>query len=432
MPYIFKLPDLGEGMTEGEIVKWYVAAGDSISEDDPLLELQNDKLSLDIPSPVSGAVSRILVPEGSSARVGEPLIEIASADADSVDAESAKAASTTPPPQVQVEHSGSSEVSKNEGQSVRQGALAMPSVRKRARELGISLEEVEPTGKHGHVTMEDLARVAGASKVSVAANAGEASAEQRQAQPYPTESGTPAPRYGEEPNEIREKMSITRRAIVKRMTLTAFSAPHVAIFDEVEVSRLVAHRERFKPFALERGVKLTYMAYIAKALLAVAKKIPVLNATLDEEQGEIIYKKYYNLGIAVETERGLYVPNIKDADKMSLYEIASEIARLAEAARAGTLSSQEMREGTITITNIGPAGGMWFTPLLNYPEVAIMGTGRIEKKAIVNAAGDIVVGQMLMLSLSFDHRLIDGATAQLAMNEFKKLVSDPEYLLMEG
>ncbi len=355
-------------------------------------------------------VRELLVPEGASARVGDALVAI-----DSLDADLAKAAESPSPPPIQVAHRGSPALMKEEEKNVRPGALAMPSVRKKARDLGISLEDVPASGKHGHVTMEDLARVAeAAAKVGKAASA----LVQTQA--------------GAEPQVVREKISITRRAIVKRMTLTAFSAPHVAIFDEVEVSRLVAHRERFKPFALERGVKLTYMAYVAKALLAVAKKFPILNATLDEAQDEIIYKKYYNLGIAVETERGLYVPNLKDADKMSLYEIASEIARLAEAARAGTLSSQEMREGTITITNIGPAGGMWFTPLLNYPEVAIMGTGRIEKKAIVNAAGDIVVGQMLMLSLSFDHRLIDGATAQLAMNEFKKLVSDPEYLLMEG
>lgn len=413
MAYLFKLPDLGEGMAEGEIVKWYVAAGDSIREDDPLLELQNDKLSLDIPSPVQGVVRELLVPEGATARVGDALIEIDSLGADL--AKAAESPSPPPIPPIQVAHRGSPALPKEEGKNVRPGALAMPSVRKKARDLGISLEDVPASGKHGHVTMEDLARVAeAAAKVGKAASA----LVQTQA--------------GSEPQVVREKISITRRAIVKRMTLTAFSAPHVAIFDEVEVSRLVAHRERFKPFALERGVKLTYMAYVAKALLTVAKKFPILNATLDEAQDEIIYKKYYNLGIAVETERGLYVPNIKDADKMSLYEIASEIDRLAGAARVGTLSTQEMREGTITITNIGPAGGMWFTPLLNYPEVAIMGTGRIEKKAIVNAAGDIVVGQMLMLSLSFDHRLIDGATAQLAMNEFKKLVSDPEYLLMEG
>ena len=179
-------------------------------------------------------------------------------------------------------------------------------------------------------------------------------------------------------------------------------------------------------------MKLTYLAYITKALVAVAKKYPVLNSMMDDKNDEIVYKHYYNVGIAVDTERGLYVPNVKNADKKSMYDIADEIAVKAQDAHSGELAGPDMRGGTITITNIGSAGGLWFTPIMNFPEVAILGIGRIEKKPFVNEDGEVAVGQMLALSMSFDHRVIDGATAQMAMNELKRLLGDPEALLMEG
>ncbi len=422
MSYTFKLPDVGEGMAEGEIVQWYVSAGESITKDDPLFELQNDKLAQDIPSPVSGTIARILVSEGSTARVGDALVEIAS---DESSTESEAQPRIEPALDVEEQQDDHDDAMPAPNNNVIAGrVLAMPSVRKRARELGIDITAVQATGKHGHVTMSDLEDGA-----IVPEKKEEAPLEIHEPR---RSSETPESRKPSESSETREKISITRRAIAQSMTRSAYSAPHVSLFDEVEVSRLVAHRERFKALAQERGVKLTYLAYVVKALVAMVKQFPVLNAEFDEEAGEIVYKNYYNVGIAVETERGLYVPNVKAADTLSLYSIAKEITRLAEEARAGILAGADMREGTITITNIGPTGGMWFTPMLNYPEVVIMGMGRIEKKPIVDDSGSITVGTMMMLSVSFDHRIIDGATAQQAMNTFKKLLADPELLMMEG
>ncbi len=215
------------------------------------------------------------------------------------------------------------------------------------------------------------------------------------------------------------------------MVTSKTKAPHVTIFDEVEVSRLMEHRARFKEVAAKQDIKLTYLAYIAKAVVAVVKKFPILNSSLDEATEEIVYKHFYNIGIAVDTDAGLYVPNVKNADSKGIFAIANEIAELATQANEGRLKGPDMRDGTVTISNIGSARGLWFTPVLNYPEVGIFGIGRIDKKPIVKEDGELGIGNMLALSLSFDHRLVDGMTAQLAVNELKRLLSDPELLLME-
>lgn len=486
MAFVFKLPDVGEGMAEGEIVQWYVSVGDTIQEDEPLLELQNDKLAQDIPSPVTGTVSKILVEVGTVASVGDPLIEIEeeggsdSATDEPADSDAKNGKSTddgTADEAVSQEKAAKEESdliwddktesakgekkpdAKESGQAIdssdsETGAagktyenntvagrvLAMPSVRQKARELGVDITKVNATGKHGHVILADLEK--GEAKPTLTGETGEAtpkskdedqaaakkddSAGKESSATKPTSSTTA---LGE---EEREKMSVTRRAISQAMTKSAYTAPHVAIFDEVEVSKLVDHRKRFKETAAEKGVKLTYLSYIVKALVATAKKYPALNAMIDEKKEELVFKKYYNIGIAVDTERGLYVPNIKNADTKSMYQVADEITEKAKAAHDGNLASADMRGGTITISNIGSAGGMWFTPIINFPEVAILGIGRIDKKAIVGQDGELTVGQMLSLSLSFDHRIIDGMTAQLAMNELKRLLADPEALLMEG
>ncbi len=457
MAFIFKLPDVGEGMAEGEIVQWYVNVGDTIQEDEPLLELQNDKLAQDIPSPVSGKVLKIMVEVGTVASVGDPLIEIddgasgtAAAETEAVLSEAgapAAAADTSAPTPASAPSSDAKPDNMVAGR-----VLAMPSVRQKARELGVDITKVSASGKHGHVTLADLSNTGTALAAEAATLTGETGAATPPAttadQAPVTAAGDKAPATAaaiSEPaaavqttsssalgEEVREKMSVTRRAISQAMTKSAYTAPHVAIFDEVEVSKLVEHRARFKQTALDKGVKLTYLAYIVKALVATVKKFPALNAMIDEKKEELVYKKYYNIGIAVDTERGLYVPNIKNADTKSMYEIAGEISEKAKAAHTGDLASADMRGGTVTISNIGSAGGMWFTPIINFPEVAILGVGRIDKKAIVDENGELAVGQMLSLSLSFDHRIIDGMTAQLAMNELKRLLGDPEALLMEG
>ena len=227
-------------------------------------------------------------------------------------------------------------------------------------------------------------------------------------------------------------MSPTRKAIAQAMVNSKVQAPHVTIFDEVNVTDLMKHRARFKEVALKQNISLTYLAYMTKAVTTVLRKYPTLNASVDSATNEIVYKHFYNIGIAVDTEKGLYVPVIKEADRKGILTIAKDISDLAAKAHEGTLSRDEMSNGSTSISNIGSAWGMWFTPIINFPEVAIFGMGRIEKKPVVLKDGTIGVGDVLHLSMSFDHRIIDGALAQNAMNELKQLLSDPELLLMEG
>jgi len=209
-----------------------------------------------------------------------------------------------------------------------------------------------------------------------------------------------------------------------------YTAPHVTLMDEVDVAKLVALRSKAKPLAEKKGVKLTYLPFIVKALVAAARQYPIVNATLDEEKQEIVYKHYFNIGIATDTDNGLIVPVVADADRKSVWMIASEIKDLAARGREGKLAPHELKGSTISITNIGSAGGMFFTPVINFPEVAILGTGRITEKPVVRD-GEIVIAPVMALSLSFDHRLIDGATAQNFLNTIKQLLADPELLVME-
>jgi len=201
--------------------------------------------------------------------------------------------------------------------------------------------------------------------------------------------------------------------------------------DEVDVTNLVALRKNFKEVAAAQGTKLTYLPFVVKALTAAAKKYPAINASIDDVNEEIVYKNYFNIGIAADTDNGLVVPVVKDADRKSIFSLADDINDLAGKAREGKLSGEEMKGGSITITNIGSAGGQWFTPVINHPEVAILGIGRIAEKAVVKN-GEIVAAPVLALSFSFDHRLIDGATAQNALNLVKRLLNDPQLLIMEG
>jgi pyruvate dehydrogenase E2 component (dihydrolipoamide acetyltransferase) len=209
------------------------------------------------------------------------------------------------------------------------------------------------------------------------------------------------------------------------------TAPHVTLMDEVDVTELVAHRKKFKQVAADRGIKLTYLPYVVKALTSALREYPIINTSLDDTTDEIVHKHYYNIGIAADTDKGLLVPVVKDADRKSIFNISGEINELATKARDGSLAPDEMKGASCTITNIGSAGGQWFTPVINHPEVAILGIGRIADKPVVRD-GEIVVAPVLALSLSFDHRMIDGATAQNALNHIKRLLNDPQLLVMEA
>ena len=309
--------------------------------------------------------------------------------------------------------------------------LAMPSVRQFAREKDVDITQVSPTGKGGRVTKADVESfISGGGKAAPEAETTTKAPEQA----APAEKAAPAKPFTSDMGDLetREKMTPTRKAIAKSMVNSKHTAPHVTLHDEVEVTKLWDQRKRFKPVALENGTKLTFLPYVVKALVATVKKFPVLNASIDDAAQEIVYKNYYNIGIATDTDHGLYVPNVKDADRKGLFAIADEINDKAALAHDNKLGAQDMRNGTITISNIGSVGGTWFTPVINYPEVAILGVGTIKQEPIVNDEGEIVVGRMMKLSLSFDHRIVDGATAQKAMNNIKRLLNDPELLLMEG
>ena len=434
----FKLPDIGEGIAEGEIVKIDVKVGDTIAEDDILFEVQNDKSVEEIPSPVSGTITAVLVSEGTVARVGDVIVEIAAEGVAPV-ASAAPAASPAPAapaastPAAPAQPTGVPAAS-NPGKLV----LAMPSVRQYAREKGVDITAVVPTGKGGRVTREDIDNFGGA---PVAAPAVEAAPAAQAAAPASAPAAPAAPVAKPEPakpfvgsaeREERVKLTPMRKAISKAMVNSKHTAPHVTLHDQVEVSKLWDHRKKFKDVAAAQGTKLTFLPYVVKALAVAMKKYPVLNASIDDATQEIVYKNYINIGIATDTDLGLFVPNIKDANTKSMFGIADEINALAAKAHEGKLTAADMGHGTITISNIGSVGGGWFTPVINYPEVAILGVGTIVREPVINENDEIVIGRNMKLSLSFDHRIVDGATAQKAMNELKRLLADPELLLMEA
>ncbi|HZG87203.1 dihydrolipoamide acetyltransferase family protein [Paenibacillus sp.] len=444
----YRMPELGEGLHEGEIVKWHVKPGDSIKEDDILMEVQNDKAVVEVPSPVTGVVKEVKVAEGTVAVVGDVLAVIDAegelpvsahggghGHAEAPAAPSAPAAAPAPVPSNPIAPAAAPAAAEavkpgtvpdggTRGNVVEPGAvLATPSVRKLAREKGVDLGQVKATGKHGRITKEDVLNfVPGAAPAQAAAPAAAEGAPAAAA-------AKPAAPTGDRVEE-RVPFKGIRKVIAQAMVKSVYTAPHVTIMDEVDVTALVKLRERAKPMAEKRGVKLTYLPFIVKALVAALREYPILNSTLDEANNEIVYKKYYNIGIATDTDNGLIVPVVFDADRKNIYNIAGEIRDLATRGREGKLGPNELRGSTISITNIGSAGGMFFTPVINFPEVAILGTGRITERPIVKN-GEIAIGQMMALSLSFDHRLIDGATAQNAMNHIKRLLEDPELLIME-
>mgnify|MGYP002729844387 FL=1 len=427
----FKLPDIGEGIAEGEIVKWFVKPGDTINEDDTLLEVQNYKSVEEIPSPVTGTVKNVIVPEGTVANVGDVLVEIDAPGHNSAPSTSAPSAEA---PKEKVETSGSASVV--EAADPNKRVLAMPSVRQFAREKDVDISQVTATGKGGRVTKEDIENfLAGApSSAPAKSEAPEAATPKEAAPAAESKPAEPAKPFKSNLGDLEERVAMTptRKAIAKAMVNSKHTAPHVTLHDEVEVSKLWDNRKRFKEVAAANGTKLTFLPYVVKALTATVKKYPVLNASIDDANQEIVYKHYYNIGIATDTDHGLYVPNVKDADRKGMFAIADEINEKAKLAHDGKLSAEDMRNGTITISNIGSVGGGWFTPVINYPEVAILGVGTIAQQPIVNAEGEIVVGRVMKLSLSFDHRIVDGATAQQAMNNIKRLLADPELLMMEG
>lgn len=433
----YRFPELGEGLHEGEIIKMHIKPGDKVTDDDIIMEVQNDKAVVEVPCPVNGTVQEVFAKDGQVCRVGEvvavidaegdiPEQEAPAEEQSAQEADAAKGSADT-------KSSPASDAPADAKQGEAGGAaapaapnkdvLATPSVRKFAREQGVDLSQVQGSGNNGKITREDVeAFKSGGGQAAPAAQA-----EAKSATPAAAASAAAGDGRNE---EERVPFKGIRKAISNAMVKSAYTAPHVTIMDEVDVTELVAFRTRMKPIAEKKGTKVTYLPFIVKALVAACRQFPALNAMIDEENNEIVYKKYYNIGIATDTDNGLIVPVIKDADRKSIWMIADSIRDLASRGREGKLGPNEMKGSTISITNIGSAGGMFFTPIINFPEVAILGTGRISEKAVVKN-GEIVAAPVMALSLSFDHRIIDGATAQNFMNYIKQLLANPELLVME-
>ncbi|QQK76785.1 2-oxo acid dehydrogenase subunit E2 [Salicibibacter cibarius] len=427
MAYKFELPDIGEGIHEGEIVTWFVKKGDKVEEDDVLCEVQNDKAVVEIPSPVDGTILDVKVEENTTVTVGDVIITIddgSGPEEEDNNEDEPSAAESKSDDEKKEEEAAEKEDKKDEGQQEdsdedNKRVIAMPSVRKYAREQNVNIIDVKGTGRNGRVLKDDVdAFMSGDSEAGEQAE-------------KPAEEKEAAPKAAADVSEERVPLKGIRKTIANAMVHSKRTAPHVTHMDEVEVSALVANRKRFKPVAAEKDIKLTYLPYVVKAYTSALREYPVLNASIDDENEEIVYKKDFNVGIAADTDRGLMVPVVGQADRKSIFMLADEINELAQKAKDGKLASTDMQGGTSTISNVGSANGAFFTPVINHPEVAILGIGRIEEKAVVRD-GEVVVRPMLALSLSYDHRLIDGVTAQQALNHVKRLLNDPELIMMEG
>jgi pyruvate dehydrogenase E2 component (dihydrolipoamide acetyltransferase) len=484
MVHEFKLPDVGEGVAEGELVTWLVEPGDTVSEDQPLAEVETDKALVEVPSPVNGTVRELLAAEGEMMEVGETFItfdlegEVEQPEA----AESAEATEAEATAEADPDAAGSQD-----------RVFAAPTVRRLARELEVDLATVEGSGPGGRITESDVRAAAdGAEPSAEAADSGSAAAEpastsgdgapsaatrdrtlaapatrqlaqelgvdidavpapeERDGEPFVTaedveafaEAGGEAAASAEaarvggpatQPSSMageRVPYRGLRRTIGEQMERSAFTAPHVTHHELFDAQPLVDARETLKPQAEERGIRLTYTPILMKAATAALKEFPYLNASLDEEAEEIVLKDEYHLGFAAATDDGLLVPVVDDVDRKGLLQLASEINELAEKARDRSIGPEEMQGSTFTITNFGAIGGDYGTPIINYPEVAILGLGAIKERPYV-VDGEVVARQTLPISLTIDHRIIDGAKGARFAGRLGEYLENPMLLLLD-
>ncbi len=422
----FKFPDVGEGITEGEIVQWLVKEGDIVKQDQPIGKVETDKAVVDIPSPVAGKIVKILIPAGKTVKVGEVMVVI-----DEKGKKSSTATKEEPREKAKAEKQfksvgvvGELEEAKDiqvptslkeeqKTEANHEDILAMPAVRKLAKEIGVDLSDIKGSGAHGQITEDDVNKAA------------------------PTEK-----KLVTRPNiQVVKKYDFygyvehiplhgLRKTIASNMMKSQMSTALVTHMDECDVTHLVEIREKEKDKCAKEGVHLTYLPFILKALLPALQKHPLLNATIDEANQDIILKKYYNIGIAVDTEEGLIVPVIKRINEKKLIDVAREITTLATAARNRSIDLADMKGGTFTITNVGSLGGTYATPIINYPEVANLGLGKIQERPVIRK-GKLETRYIMTLSLSFDHRIIDGAEAARFLNDVMIHLEDPDMFLVE-
>lgn len=427
MRYIFKFPDIGEGLDEGTIAEWYVEKGQEVEMGESLVKMETDKVVTDIPSPRSGIVARLYGKVGEIVHVGESLVEI---DIPGIDGEEAQAeAKKAEFEPIKEEGAGvvgtmeiadssaflpatdeglESEKSGDQTQKARK-ALATPVARAMAKEMGIDINDVKGTGPAGRVMKDDIKQ------------------HQDSGQKF-TQQQTAAIHDDAKPVEII-KMTQIRKAIARNMIQSKHKAAHMSLFDEVEISELVRIRSKYKNKFEKEGIKLSYLPFILKATALALKEFPLLNSEMNLEAGQLILKKYYNLGIAVDTDNGLLVPVIRNVDKLSIKEIALEINTIAIKAREQKLGMNDMKDGTFSITNFGSIGGQFAAPVINYPQAGILGIGRLMKKPVVSH-DTIVPGNVLPLSISVDHRIVDGGEVSRFVSRIMEFLSDPVSLII--
>ncbi len=406
----FKLPDIGEGITEGEIVQWFIGAGETVREDQPMVEVMTDKATVTIDAPCDARVEELRFAVGSVAKVGQVILVL---DADTTDGVDRARQSSRPPAtavgQISDELPGAASfVQRHErhGEVARPGRenpLATPAVRRLAKQMGVDLQKAQPSGAGGRITQDDV----------------RAAAERQRAPDV----------RGERPQERAPIVGIRRR-IAERMHLAKSTAAHFTFVEECDASHLVDLRERLMPEAERRGVRLTILPFVIKAVTDALVRHPVLNSSIDEQTNELVYKKYYNIGVATATDAGLVVPVVHDADRLRLFEVAEQIDRLARAARQGSLRPEDLRDSTFTVTSLGKQSGLFATPILNHPEVGILGIHRIKETPVVRD-GRIVVGKVMLLSLSFDHRVVDGHVGAAFAYDVIGTLENPEHLFYD-
>ncbi|MCP4573539.1 MAG: 2-oxo acid dehydrogenase subunit E2 [bacterium] len=443
----FILPDLGEGIAEGEILKWYVDEGGDVIEDAPLMDVETDKAAVTIPSPRGGHVHALKGKVGDIVNVGDVVVVIDDGSGEAAAAEEAVAHDTFAHPDEPAAAAPAAEAPPAAQPGVRRPVPAAPATRRLARKLKVDINLVTPSGPGGRVTPEDVHRFAGqgpsapavpaaaaTDHVPARAVAGDTAFAEFAAHAsatIPFLEIEPLPDFAVEgPVEV-EKLRSIRRKVARKMVTSMALVPHVAHMDEADVTDLDAFRRKEKERrAGGAGEKLTLLSFVIKAVTAGLKEAPSFNASLDPFREEIVYKKYYNIGFAADTGRGLVVPVVNGTDTKSIVQIADHVYDKAVRAREGTLPADEMRGGTFTITNIGPLGGTALMPTINYPEVAILAMGKVQKKPVVRD-GEIVIRKMLPLTLAFDHRIADGADAARFVAELVRQLSDPNLLLLE-
>ncbi|MGQ9506114.1 MAG: 2-oxo acid dehydrogenase subunit E2 [Thermogutta sp.] len=439
MPIEFTVPNLGENVTSGDVVNVLVKEGDVIVGNQAVIELETDKAVVEIPCPYAGRIAKLLVKKGDTVKVGQPVLIVESEPAPSatptpvskaaevtpsrtdvtqqVPVSAAAPLATTP---VSAETEATVSITGKEtslSQTVDRLLPAGPATRRLARELGVNLAEVRGTGRHGRITMEDVTKAAQAAPV-----AREITVPHSVVPPGESDHDSWGP-------VRREKLTKIRKTIAAQMTRSWTTIPRVTNFDEADVTDLENLRKSVPPDFIGEGLKLTMMPFVMRAVSLALRHHPLLNASFDEENEQIIYKQYVNLGVAVDTPRGLVVPVVRNADRLSIPQLARKLSEVAKKARNVEFTVDELRGGTFTISNLGAVGGIYSTPIINYPEVAILLLGRSHWVPVVRE-GVIVPRYLMPLSLSYDHRLVDGAAAARFLNEVIDWLQYPGKLLL--